>query len=473
MSQTEMALLIVAVLVPLWIFLRQDFIRGLAYAVVILLTFTPLVRIETPGDLPELPLQRLIILSLAVAWMRHPHRRSLREVPFAGLMAGWAGVALISLVGAVDLVAGVKRYLEFVFELFVFYFILATTLHSREDALRLLRAAVLALSIVATLAIVERYTGLNMVDRFIGQDPESRVLRDVRVTYRHRILLGAGLAMAFPLAAAMTQLATKRLHRLLAWLAFGAMAAGCYFSMSRGPWLALILAALVLIAFGGRALRKPLMVAGVAVVLVLLSHPGVYGTLFNKAADTVDTDSFKGGTFQYRLELYSVAYEGIKRSPWRLCFGNGPAAGLHQSIEWELSYRGKNYNIASWDNDFAYALFQYGFLGLAVTLALYGRVAGRLLVLARQSSGRQRDLFVCLCASALALFFMMSNVHIFARQLYYLFWTVAAVGFTIAEAATKPEARSFPRAEIPGEDWLGQAESPTPEFAGSSLNPIP
>jgi len=432
-----MALLIAVVLIPLWFKLRKDFIGGLCYAIGILLIFTTLVRIEMPGALPQLTIQRFVILLLFLAWLRHPERRSLREVPFSRLMAIWASLAFISLLGAVDPVAGVKRYLEFVLELFVFYFIVATTLSSREDALRLLRSTVIALSIVAVLAVIERNSGVNVVDRFVGSDPEALPTRDVRVTYRHRILFGAGMAMAVPLAAAMIGLATTKFRRVLAMATVLLTMVACYYSMSRGPWLGVVCAAMVMVIFGSFAVRKPILIVAMLSVLVLLANSGVRETLFRSASDTVDTDSFKGGTFQYRLELWRVAFNGIKGSPWRMLFGNGPAAGLNQTINWELSYRQKEYRIESWDNDLAYSLFQYGVPGVLATVLLYGGVVWYLLGLTRRSSGPQRDLFVCLCASTVVLFFMMSNVHIFARQLYYLFWTVAAVGFALSRFAPK------------------------------------
>lgn len=434
MSQGGMAVLILAVLIPLWIKLRKDFVGGLAYAVVILISFTGLVRVQTPGNLPELTIQRLIFLSLFAFWILKPDRGTIRGIPLFGWITAWAVFALFSLLGAVDLVAGLKRYLEAVFELFLFYFILATTVRGREDALRILRAACLGVSLVALMAIFEKYSGIYLVARFIAEDPEAGP-RMVRATYRHRILLGTGMAMGWPLAIGIMMLARTSSGRRLAWLAAFAMLAACYFSKSRGPWLAAIVSGMVLGIFGPASVRKPLAIVGILTISVLLLMPGVRGSLFRSAADTLDSNSFKGGTFLYRLELWSVAMEGIKDSPWRLLFGNGPAAGLNQTIDWELSYRGKDYGIYSWDNDFAYALFQYGFLGLLATLVVYGSVAWRLLAAARRNSGIERGVYVCLSASALALFFMMSNVHIFARQLHYLFWTVTAVGFSLIAAS--------------------------------------
>jgi O-antigen ligase len=440
MSQQQMILVMLAVLVPLWLRLQRDYAGGLAYAVFVLLTFTPLIRIQTPGNLPELTIHRLVLFTLVVAWFKQPHHSHSRDVPVLGWMTAWAAATFLSFLHSDDHALGLKRYLDYILELFVFYFILATTLRKRDEGLRVLRAAVTALSIVAVMAVIERYSGINLVDRFVSMDPEASPIRDVRVTYRHRILLGTAMAMAFPLAVAMTQIAISRTWRLLAWVAAIAMVAGCYFTMSRGPWLALGLAVALLAVFGTLKIRKPLMILGLSVIFILVARPGVYDTLSNRAAETANIDSFKGGTFQYRLELWLVAYDSIRESPSRLLVGFGPGAGANQTVGWSLSYRDRDTEIWSWDNTLAYALFQYGFVGLAMTLGLYGAIVCRLLALARSRSGQERDILLCLCASSLVLFFMMTNVLIFARQLYYLLWIVTAVGLIAIRQTTAKDA---------------------------------
>jgi len=125
-----------------------------------------------------------------------------------------------------------------------------------------------------------------------------------------------------------------------------------------------------------------------------------------------------------------------------------------------LSYRGgKDFVVESWDNDFAYTLYQYGFIGLFVTLLLYSTIAWRLLAYARQLKGPDRNLFACLAMSALVLFFMMSNVMIFARQLYYLLWTAVAVGFAIRMSESANEATEKTAEMLPVDD-LALAQMP-------------
>jgi O-antigen ligase len=436
-----MFLVIVALLVPLWVLLRRDFVGGLAYAIVIFIACTHLLRIPTPGVLPELSIHRLVLLILLFFWIQQRDRQQrLLDVPLARYMGVWSLVAFISLLGSLDHVASIKRYFDYVLEFFLLYIIVITSLRNREDAFRILTAACIGLVIVSVLAIVERHSGFNVVDQFIASmDEEAGRVRDVRATYRHRILLGAGMAMGWPLAFYFSQNARSRSSRWLAWLAVLALLAACYYSMSRGPWLAAVLAGGILFVFGSAGIRKPLVLVVCLAALVLVTRPGVFSTVSGYATRTVDADSFKGGTFRYRFDLWRVAHAEVIKSPWRLLFGHGPGSGANQSLDWTLTVSAKDHQIESWDNDFAYVLYQYGFLGLFATLALYAAIPWRLISRARLATGSERDLYVCLGASALVLFFMMTNVMIFARQLYYLLWIATAAGFVLMAESTQTD----------------------------------
>jgi Lipid A core - O-antigen ligase and related enzymes len=170
--------------------------------------------------------------------------------------------------------------------------------------------------------------------------------------------------------------------------------------------------------------------------MALASRPGVWETLSDRVSATADSKSFKGGTMQYRLELWKVAWAQVTKSMQTFFFGYGPGCGSETEIDWTLSYRGQEYGISSWDNQFAYDLFQSGFLGLIASLILYGSA---LLFLYRAwvtADPANRDLVLTLFASALALVFMMTNVLIFAKQLYYLFWTLVATAPFLARKTT-------------------------------------
>lgn len=460
-----MIFVMLLLLVPLWVRLRKDFVSGLSYAIVVVVAFTPLIRVETPGMLPELTLHRAVLISLLFAWMRSQPAIPTRDAPLRRLILFWIVVASISLLGTVDMSVSLKRYLDYVLDIFAFYVVVVTSLRGREDALRLLRSACLGLAIVAVLAVLEKYTRINVVDRFVSPDPEAMMTRDVRSTYRHRILLGTGMAMGIPIALAVVRNAASRRIRIGAWISAALMIASCYFAQSRGPWLASVLAVFAVFVLGSGALRKPLIGFAVLAVITLLARPGVLGTLSGFASSTKDPDSLKGGTYRYRLELWRVAAHGVSQSPWRFLFGNGPGSGANQSLSWTLSYRGSDFEVTSWDNDLAYSLYQYGYVGLLATLALYGIIPFSFLTSLRRFNDVHRDTLVCIGASTLALLFMMSNVMIFARQLHYLLWTTTAIGFTLLRSYSSGE----PEEEDVSSDWEHSLSDATEESLLGSL----
>ena len=425
---------ILAILIPLWVLLRRDFVKGLAFAIFIWVSMTTFLRIQLPGSLPALTIHRLMLIEVAVAWLTRNSLTSVRSIPLLGCFVFWFLANLVSLAGTqIDFSTSLKTFLDFVLEVFIFYLVASTTLKTREDAVRVLRAAWLGLLVVAVFAAVEKYTGFNPVDRFFPGYRGEGGARMILSTYQHRILLGTAMAMGVPLSFVLRhEYENVRKKLKFFWPALGLLFAASYYAQSRGPWLGLALALGIMFALGGRGLRKTLALIGLLVVLVLLARPGVVGTLTHYVQDTVETDSFKGGTALYRLELWRVAYHEISKSPWRFLFGYGPSAGKEIQLEWKLSYRNTLYVIDSWDNQFAYTLFQFGFVGLAATLLLYLKGIAIFFRTWRESWYPDRNVLGCLLATAVVLIWMMTNVLIFAKQIDYLFWTVIATGLVIA-----------------------------------------
>lgn len=241
------------------------------------------------------------------------------------------------------------------------------------------------------------------------------------------------MAMGVPLTFALMRLYSSESLRLrFAVPGLFLLAASCYFSFSRGPWLGLSVALFTMLVLGSRVTRKWLGILAAMIALGLVLRPGVLETLGFFAESTADADSFKGGTFQYRLELWKVAFAEVSKSSYRVMFGYGPGAGAGMEIERELSYRGKAQMIESWDNHYAYILLQSGVLGLATILWLYLRALRPMWQAWRNAAPDERDVPACLLATAMVLVFMMTNVLIFAKQLDYLFWTVIAAGAATA-----------------------------------------
>jgi hypothetical protein len=429
---------IVVLLIPLWVLLGRDYIKGVAYAVFLCVSMSTYLRIPMPGSLPQLTIFRLVLIILFIFWRRH-RNSDLRfsSAPLYAAFCLWALADLASLLfTSGDFVVGLKRYLDFVVEAAVFFFLLITSFRSREDVMRVISGACLGVTLVAAIAFVEKYTGHTPVSYIEPANPESldlgqaqvRHYGDVVSTYQHRILLGTGMAMGFPLAFALMLHRQKQFRKpAWLWLALLLMIAACYFSNSRGPWLAAVLSGGVLLTLGTTVIRKKLAaILGISII-VLAARPGILVSWTHDFEATEDAQSLKGGTFRYRLELWKVAWAEISTSPERLLFGCGPGCGFGSTVDWKLSYRGgQEWQIWSWDNHLAYDLYQSGVMGLAASLGLYGSVLLAACRLWKSSRAGDRNIFCCLLASLIAYTFMLTNILMFTKPVNFLFWTVAA-----------------------------------------------
>lgn len=431
---------IVVVLVLLFRRLQVDFMTGLEFGILLLVCLPTALRIELPGILPDLTIHRMILLTLFFFWLKRPEaERCHTPSPFLGAFVAWCVINFVSLLTtSISYSTGSKRFLDAVMEFLLFFIMASRAVRHEDDALRVLKAAWKGILIVGVLAVLEKYTGFNPVDRFIPTYARDEgTYADVLSTYPHRILLGTGMAMGWPIAFAL--LAARRgglpMKGWLLWISVMILMTGCYFGMSRGPWIASIFVLLGLIVLGTQALRARLLLIGALAGMVMMARPGVAESILGLVGSTTQTGTQKEGTFKYRLELWRVAWSEISKNPLRTVLGYGPGAGLEMEVEWELSYRGTERKIESWDNNFAYDLLQTGVLGFLATLVLFIKPILVLTRYQRSAEGWRKDCLAGVVCCVLAMVFMMTNVLIFAKQLHFLFWTAAVAGMKIGVPA--------------------------------------
>jgi hypothetical protein len=428
-------LIIFALLILAWVKLRRDFIGGLAFTVFITVLMPVDLRVSLPGALPELTIHRLVLIAAFAAWIKDG--RAIGASLRAPLWPGFIFLAAVNFVSlcftSIDFTTSLKRYIDVVVEIAAYYLLLTSSLKTYQDGIRILSAACAALLLVGIIAWCEKYTGVNpshAIFPHLEADPDFQ--RMVESTFRQRILLGTGMSMGWPLALGLYfwhigQPDRKRWPLFVIPVLIGA----CYFSQSRGPWLASAVAFAGLMLLGDNRLRRALALVAFAGGLLILFRPGVLDTVSGLSSATFQQDTHKGGTFLYRLELWRVAIDKISESPVSLLFGLGPGAGKESEIEWQLSYRNNAKQIQSWDNHFAYELFQYGLVGLFAICLLYAKAMAAMVSQYLQTSSHWRVLNATLLISCLVLLFMMTNVLIFVKNVNFLFWAIISASSTI------------------------------------------
>jgi O-antigen ligase len=413
-------------------------------------------RIQLPGDLPDLTFHRLALLCLLFFWFQNRSTwERARPIALFGWFIFWAITHFLATIFTeISFAASLKRFLDFVLEVSLFYVVVATTIREPDQALRVLRAVWVGLLVVAVLAFIEKYTRFNPVDAFVPDYTRRDTAgSDINSTYPHRILLGTAMAMAWPLAFAMMFIgpARARVSPTALWISVILFLSACYFAMSRGPWLATIMAGAVLVVLGSRQIRRKLLLVGALAGLMLIIRPGVWDSISSLAMSTTDDNSVKASSYKYRLELWKIAWAKVTESPLRLLVGCGPGVGEQQELDWEVSWRGTERQIESWDNHYAYDLYQAGLPGLLATFGLY---AAAFLMVFRARAGTDengRTIAACFLASVLVLIFMMSNVLIFAKQLNFLFWFLIPAG-TVLTRATESDTPAADEFELSGAD---------------------
>lgn len=425
-------LILILFLAPLTWRLFTNYRQGLYWAVFLMTTLTANPILITGGGLPNFTMHRLILIVLLIAAIKKNGLLSTpRNVPYLWMLAAYAIVNIGSLIFTINLMVSIKSYLSFTVEIVLFYIIVSTSIDTRQQARKVVMAGATALLSVAALAIIERYTGFNPVDAFLpGYVRLPQYELDVLATFPHRILLGTAMAMGWPLALAFAQDGSTG-KRILWWLGICLLLLACYLSFSRGPWIAAVFGGVCMFFLAGPQIRRQSILVIVLISIALAARPGVLDTLTTRAQETADANSFKGQTYQYRWELWGIAWDKVSRSPERMFFGFGQGTTDVMSFDANLSYNGETTKLWSWDNHYAALLMEGGLVGLGSFVMLNGFFF--LMVLTRWQKVRPDDkpVHASIIAAITAMLFMMTNVAMFAPQLNYLVWALIAAGLRL------------------------------------------
>lgn len=431
-------LIIITLLSILNLFLlNKDYRKGLAFSIFLLILMPRELFFEVGGGLPTLTGFRAIILT-ALFYSLYTNKLKIKwqKMPILTLLILVLFCKACSLFFAYDLMVSFNGILIFLIERLLFFVILIKGIENRETLESILRSVGLVIIIIAILGFIERYTQINPVDYIaLSDNPrfESRMANEVYSTLPHPILFGTALAMGLPICLFLFDVQANRTVRYIIGIFVLLIIAAIYFSNSRGPWLACIVVFFILLLLNYSRIRVRVIPMLYLTILVLMLRPGVFDTIYGLSASTLDENSLEGSSFQYRFELFKVAYREIILAPERLAFGYGDNAAQSMNITGMLSYGSRReVTFWSWDSEFALLLLHNGFIGFALHLILYLYCLIYLMKKTQLVDGKDRDLIIALLASNSVLVFMMTNVAIFAPQLHFIFWTNMAIGAVIS-----------------------------------------
>ncbi len=414
----------------------NDYKKGVCLSVFVFILMNRFLSIES---FINFTIFRLILILLTAIWIfKGPRDIKFSSIPVFKPIAFFLIVNLISVCISRDIVFSIKTYLSVTFECILFYLIMITSLNDKDDVLMILSYSCYSLLIVATIAIIEKYSGINLADYLTPSRIRPRAgIGDVISTFPHRILLGTAMAMGFPVALALIgSFKNKPVKKSLFFICVILFLSSCYFASSRGPWIGVLIGGVLMFSLGTKQIKKKLLVVIILVCSIFIIKPGVKESILGKVNATLDTNSFKAGTYKYRWELWRVAYVEIKKSPIRFLFGYGP--GSSEALHWEgeLSYEDRFYNFESWDNHFAADLLETGFIGLFSLILLYISILKKLYAILL-STEDDKNIIAAIISSVIILIFMKTNVKIFAPQLNFYFWTLVSAGYILGKSEAK------------------------------------
>jgi O-antigen ligase len=395
--------------------------------------------IPLPG-LFVLTTQRLVLVVLILLYFalgKRGQKSSLvKKGPLKWLIVAQVTWSLISTANSIVPVMSIKKLLSEVVEYYVLYAICVKTVSSVHMIYRILNAIVGAIFVCSVFGAFEAYTGWSVMSLFPAHVSEIGLALGltgkeegrIASTFPHPILFGAMLAIAITLALHLVKVADSGKKKAFLWAAILLMFLNIYRSLSRGPWLGLILALILLLLFERGKVRKYLLVIGTLTVLVLVIRPGVFDTIRDLWAGTftADWNSPKGLSYEYRYELRRVAQRALARDFHRELWGYGMESFFALHLEGELA--GHRFPFLSCDSAWIELMVETGYVGLFLIALLLFKPAWLSWKDFRRIRGPDRYLSLTLFTCMVAYYFMMLSVDMYAwGQEGYMLWILIAL----------------------------------------------
>ena len=395
-------------------------------------------KIQIPGVF-DITGQRLILVTLLVFFIlrTNPDSKSspVKNLPLVLLIVAQVAWALISTANSIVPLMSLKKLLGEVFEYYCLYIIYVKTISSVQTVYRILYAMVSAIFVCSIFGFFEAYTHWSVLSLFpIGEGRIGQTLGvsfslggGVSSTFPHRILFGAALAIGITLAMHLFKVAESRSKRVFLWVAILLMFLNIYKSMSRGPWLGLILAFILLFVFESGKMRKYQMVIAALALAVLIIRPGVLETIKGLYFETFDVNwnNPKGLSAEYRFELRRVAQAALARDFGRQLWGYGLESFIDLNLEGDLA--GHRFPFLSCDSAWIELMVETGYVGLLLIACLLFTPAYLAWRDFRRLPDPDRYLSLTLFVSLTIYYFMMLGVDMYAwGQEGYMLWIIIA-----------------------------------------------
>jgi len=251
--------------------------------------------------------------------------------------------------------------------------------------------------------------------------------------------------------------------KLLLWGTMILMFWVIYKTITRGPWLALVIGFCMVILYCQARTRRHMLLVVTLCVAVCVIRPGVWDTVKNIAVTTVATDdpnNMMAASYEYRWALWHVGVNALAREPARTLWGYGMACffELHLTAPF---LDNPAYVFESCDNAWVQQMVETGYVGLFLLAILLGTPA--LLTVRNVWKIPKPDNYLCwvLFINMVQYYFMMTNVAIYGwGQTGYMLWMWIAMAMiypALKEAESAAEREDAAQQVGFKPQWMGLA----------------
>lgn len=420
------------------VLLRRYFRSGLtsllSYSLFFIIFLPQTIGIVLPWALPVITIHRIILLNMFILWVLNGKYHNVKNIPFKIPIVFIIFVNTIILFNAIYFSAAFKQYLSVLIEGFLFYTILVTSLTELDDIVRAISYVYNAIFAIAIFAIIERFSTFRLMEylpSFIQRDYSHAV----HSSLPHPILLGTVLSIGILLNYYYISLKGSSNALLISLFKLFIIGTALYFSFSRGPWLATILA-MLLAFFLTREKRnfKYFFIFATIPIIILLFRPGVYNTFKSLFMATLNINTLEGRSYYYRWELWNQAFYQISQDTLRVFIGYGYGYHRLHDLSGEFGLAARYVSFRSWDNHYATLLLETGIIGLFSYLIFYLRIISTfiknifLFHKFHHNTSSEINILILASTSIFVILFMMTNVQIFAKQVFFIFYFFTAIG---------------------------------------------
>jgi len=387
-----------------------------------------------PASFFTLTTHRLIIAVLLVLYAKGGGRSRRVALPLKTLLVLNAIWFLVASANSIVPLMSIKKAISVVGEYSVLYLIYVKTISRPETVRRIMMAIVLGIMVCCLFGAVEAYQNWSILEYFpqvTHHWGDSAIDRGIRIqsTYPHPILYGAALAMAIVTTLYLLSTPSSRSWKILLWVGLALMFLNIYKTGSRGPWIEAMLGCFLLVLFGKRKVRKPIMYIAALSALVLITRPGVLATISGIYENTFATDTSTGTSYAYRSALVEFGSRRLLNdSALRVLWGFGPESFYDLHLIGVVG--GKTQPLLSCDNTWVQFLLETGAVGLAIMLMMLLQAVWTSWKQCRRLSAPARYLSLTIFVVFAIWYFQMYSVSMYSwGQDAYTLWIFIALTF--------------------------------------------